>query len=129
LVFDIDSSPEIAEKEMAKLKKGAEYVGNEMKKGAEFIGHELKDNTELAEHETGVLDVEQDAEYADHDIKKGAKSALNKIKKAIYRARSCLKYHISFFLIDFDVLSRVLLTLHVIQILDHNQRKRKAPTF
>lgn len=37
----------ITEKEMAKLKKGAEYVGNEIKKGAEFIGHEIKENTEL----------------------------------------------------------------------------------
>ena len=32
----------ITEKERAKLKKGAEYVGNEIKKGAEFIGHEIK---------------------------------------------------------------------------------------
>ena len=54
----------ITEKEMAKLKKGAEYVGNEIKKGAEFIGHEIKENTELAEHETGVREVKQDAEYA-----------------------------------------------------------------
>ena len=35
----------IAEKEMTKLKKGTEYVGNEIKKGAEFIGHEIKENT------------------------------------------------------------------------------------
>ncbi len=37
---------------MAKLKKDAENVGDEIKRVAEYIGHEIKENTELAEHDT-----------------------------------------------------------------------------
>ena len=62
----------IVEKEMTKLKKDVEYVGNEIKKGVEFIGHEIKENTELAEHETGI-----------HNVKKDIKSVYNKMKETL----------------------------------------------
>ena len=62
----------IVEKEMTKLKKDVEYVGNEIKRGVEFIGHEIKENTELAEHDIGV-----------QNVKKSTKTVFNKMKEAL----------------------------------------------
>ena len=88
--------------EMAKLKKGAEYVGNGIKNGAEFIGQQIKENTELAEHETGVL-----------DVKKDAKSVFNKIKEVLQKQQS-MGSHIPINPVLMNM-SEFLLTLYNIQ--------------